>query len=104
MGETLPYFAWRIDKRLHDTASANKIKKKPSEYFHSNLLITTTGACQDSALLCAIAEMGEDRVLFSVDYPYEETKEAADWIDRAPITEEQREKICHRNAERALRL
>ncbi len=104
MGETLPYFAWRIDKRLHDTESARKIQKKPSEYFRSNLLVTTTGCCQDSALLCAIAEMGEDRVLFSVDYPYEDTKEAADWIDRAPLTDEQREKICHLNAERALRL
>jgi 2,3-dihydroxybenzoate decarboxylase len=60
--------------------------------------------CQDSALLCALAEMGDDRVLFSVDYPYEEAKGASEWIDRAPITDEQREKICHRNAERVLKL
>jgi 2,3-dihydroxybenzoate decarboxylase len=104
MGETLPYFAWRIDKRIHDTATAKKIQRKPSEYFRSNLLVTTAGCCQDSALLCAIAEMGEDRVLFSVDYPYEDTKEAADWIDRAPVSDGQREKICHLNAERALKL
>lgn len=106
MGETLPYFAWRLDSRyvLTAQAKAKKIQKKPSEYLRSNLIITTTGVCQDSALLCALAEMGDDRVLFSVDYPYEEAKTASEWIDRAPITQEQREKVCHRNAERVLKL
>lgn len=106
MGETLPYFMWRIDSRYAVTTEGQqgKLKRKPSEYIRSNLVITTTGVCQDSALLCALAEMGDERVLFSVDYPYEETKTAADWIERAPITHEQREKICYRNAERVLKL
>jgi 2,3-dihydroxybenzoate decarboxylase len=106
MGETLPYFAWRIDGRyaLTEQGQGHKLAKKPSEYFRSNLIVTTTGVCQDSALLCALAELGDDRVVFSVDYPYEETKEAADWIDRAPIGTDQREKICYRNAQRVLHL
>jgi 2,3-dihydroxybenzoate decarboxylase len=106
MGETLPYFAWRIDSRYAVINDPNRprLKKQPSDYFRSNLIITTTGVCQDSALQCAIAEMGEDRVLFSVDYPYEETQEAADWIERTPLTDAQREKICYKNAGRVLRL
>lgn len=106
MGETLPYFAWRIDSRyaVINDPDRPRLKKQPSEYFRSNLIITTTGVCQNSALQCAIAEMGEDRVLFSVDYPYETAPEAAEWIDRAPLTHAQREKICHKNAERVLRL
>ena len=106
MGETLPYFAWRIDGRYANTEQAQqgKIRRKPSEYLRSNLIVTTTGVCQDSALLCALAELGDDRILFSTDYPYEDPKEAAEWIDRAPITDEQRDKICHRNAERVLKL
>src|SRR6201999_1292155 len=93
MGETLPYFAWRIDGRyaLTEQGQQHKLARKPSEYFRSNLIVTTTGVCQDSALLCALAELGDDRVLFSVDYPYEETREASDWIDRAPISDEQRD-------------
>jgi 2,3-dihydroxybenzoate decarboxylase len=106
MGETLPYFAWRIDSRYAVTSPADKpkLEKMPSDYFRSNLIITTTGVCQDSALQCAIAEMGEDRVLFSVDYPYENAEEAATWIDTTPLTDGQREKICYRNAERVLGL
>jgi 2,3-dihydroxybenzoate decarboxylase len=106
MGETLPYFAWRIDSRYAATRESYtpRLKKQPSDYFRSNLIITTTGLCQDSALQCAITELGEERVLFSVDYPYEETKETAGWIERTPLTDAQREKICHGNAERVLRL
>ena len=106
MGETLPYFAWRIDSRYATSNNAAGLKKeKPSDYFRSNLIITTTGVCQDSALQCALAEMGGDRVLFSVDYPYENTKEAANWIESTPLTDEaQREKLCYKNAERVLRL
>jgi 2,3-dihydroxybenzoate decarboxylase len=106
MGETLPYFAWRIDGRyaLTEQGQQHKLAKKPSDYFRSNLIVTTTGVCQDSALTCALAELGDDRVLFSVDYPYEEAKEASDWIDRAPIGRQQREKICYRNAQRVLHI
>ncbi len=108
MGETLPYVLWRIDSRYEASPDPDRppLKKKPSEYFRSNLVITTTGVCQDSSLRCAITEMGEDRVLFSVDYPFEKAKEAADWIEGTPVLADRarREKVCYRNAERVLRL
>ncbi|HEX8843404.1 MAG TPA: amidohydrolase family protein [Pyrinomonadaceae bacterium] len=107
MGETLPYFLWRIDSRYATTNNMSGLKKeKPSDYFHSNLIITTTGVCQDSSLQCAIAEMGDDRVLFSVDYPYEDATQAANWIENTPVLTDQaqRDKLCYKNAERVLRL
>jgi 2,3-dihydroxybenzoate decarboxylase len=48
--------------------------------------------------------LGEDRVLFSVDYPYERAQEAAEWIERTSLTDAQRQKICYQNAEQVLRL
>jgi 2,3-dihydroxybenzoate decarboxylase len=107
MGETLPYFLWRLDSRYATTNNVCGLQKaQPSDYFRSNLIITTTGVCQDSALQCALAEMGDDRVLFSVDYPYEDTKKAAEWIENTPVLTDQaqRDKVCYRNAERVLRL
>jgi len=106
MGETLPYFAWRIDSRyaVIQDPTRPRLKKKPSDYFRSNLIITTTGVCQDSALQCAISELGVERVLFSVDYPYEAMPETAAWIEQTPLTSEQREAICYKNVERVLRL
>jgi 2,3-dihydroxybenzoate decarboxylase len=106
MGETLPFYCWRIDIRYAGTADyrAQKIKLKPSQYFKRNLAVTTTGVCQDSALVCAISELGPDRVLWSVDYPYENCKTAADWIEAAPIDAATRELVCYKNAERFLRI
>jgi len=45
-----------------------------------------------------ISEVGADRVLYSVDYPYEDMGEAAEWFDIAPISEADRLKIACGNA------
>jgi 2,3-dihydroxybenzoate decarboxylase len=51
-----------------------------------------------------VLTIGADRVLFAVDYPYETMGPAADWIERAPISEIDRRKIAHLNARRLLGL
>jgi len=48
--------------------------------------------------------IGEDNVMFSVDYPYEDSQVAADFIGSAPIGETVRAKVCSGNAKRILRL
>jgi len=55
-------------------------------------------------LICAILTLGADRILFSVDYPYEMMEPAARWIEGAPISENDRRKIAHRNARSLFRL
>jgi hypothetical protein len=45
-----------------------------------------------------------DRVLYPVDYPYEDMGEATDRFDHAPISEPDRLKIAHSNARQLFRL
>lgn len=45
-----------------------------------------------------------DRVLYPVDYPYEDMGEATDRFDHAPISEPDRLKIAHSNAPQLFRL
>ena len=104
MGETLPYLLWRLDSRFKMMRHRYSIKKLPSEYIQGNIMVTTAGSFSDAPLVCAITALGVDRVMFSVDYPYEYTHEAVEFIDNAPISDVDREKICHGNAERLLRL
>jgi 2,3-dihydroxybenzoate decarboxylase len=106
MGETLPYFVWRIDSRyaVTDLPDMYHLKKKPSEYFRSNLIITTAGLCQNSAFECALKVMGDDRVLFSVDYPYEDAKHAVSWVEHLVLTDAQRDNLLFKNAERVLKM
>ena len=49
-------------------------------------------------------EVGSDRILYSVDYPYETVKEQNDFFDNLPISETDRRKVGRENALRLLRL
>ncbi len=42
--------------------------------------------------------------MFSVDWPYESNTVAVEFLNKLPISEQDREKIAHGNAERILRL
>ena len=69
------------------------------EYFLSNFVVTTSGFFNDPALKNTLEVLGEDRVLFSADYPFESMQDAADWYDKTPvISEEVRLKIGRDNA------
>ncbi|MCL4676598.1 MAG: amidohydrolase family protein [Pararhodobacter sp.] len=105
MGETLPFLLWRLDSRWEiSNRGAMTLEMPPSEYFKRNIWVTTSGVCADAPLRCTLDTMGEDRVLFAVDYPFEHPAEAGDWIEAAPITDAQRRKICFDNAAGLLRL
>jgi gamma-resorcylate decarboxylase len=75
-----------------------------SQYLRENFYITTSGNFRTQALTNVILEVGADRVLYSVDYPYEDVVEAREWFDRAPISEFDRSKIARANAQELFRL
>jgi 2,3-dihydroxybenzoate decarboxylase len=104
MGEALPSMLWRIDSRFKIYRPKVELELLPSRYIRRNFFATTAGACQSEALLCAIRALGAHRVMFSVDYPLEDSVEAAHFIETAPIGEQEHEMICWRNAAHLLQL
>ena len=104
MGEALPFMLWRLDSRYEVVRRGRPIKKKPSQYIRENVMITTAGSCSAAPLLCSLLELGADRIMFSIDYPFEHTHEAVAFIENAPIGQADKEKICHLNVERLLKL
>ena len=105
MGETLPYLLWRLDSRYRlQLGRAIPAEEQPSAIIKRNFVITTSGVFDPGPLSLAIGALGEDNVMFSVDYPYEDSKVAADFIDSAPLGDAVRAKICRDNASRILRL
>jgi 2,3-dihydroxybenzoate decarboxylase len=105
MGETLPYLLWRLDSRFDlQVGHALPPEEQPSAIIKRHFVITTSGVFDPGPLSYAIGAMGEDSVLFSVDYPYENSKVAADFIDSAPVGDAVRAKVCRGNASRILRL
>jgi 2,3-dihydroxybenzoate decarboxylase len=71
-----------------------------AQYLRENFYVTTSGFFSTQALNATISGIGEDRVLFSVGYPFVSMHEAAAWFDNAAINDNTREKIGHTNAER----
>ncbi len=104
MGETLPFILWRLDSRYAMLKHTNPLKLKPSEYIKRNIMVTTAGSFSDAPLMCTMLALGADRIMFSIDYPYEETSQAVEFIDNAPLSDEDREKICYGNVTRLLKL
>jgi 2,3-dihydroxybenzoate decarboxylase len=98
LGETLPYFAWRIQHCFEYNPSDKRLERRLQDYLSDNFYVSTSGFFSDQALISAILTIGADRVLFAVDYPYETMAPAAEWLERTPISEIDRRKIAHGNA------
>jgi 2,3-dihydroxybenzoate decarboxylase len=112
LGEGIPYWFWRIDNMYHkynDLGAAQAIgisplRQPPSEYFKTNIYLSTSGMNSHVNLDFAIKQVGVDRIMFAIDYPYESSEQSVRFLETAPISEDDREKIAYRNAERIFRI
>ncbi len=104
LGEALPYLLGRLDEGYVMSHKPVKLKKLYSQYVKDNIAVTTSGKYRPEALICAIAALGSDRVLFSIDYPWVTIKDGLACFENTPMTDSDREKIAHLNAERLLKM
>ena len=101
LGEGLPFHLWRIDMAL---ARQGNRKTPFRDTFREHFWITTSGNFSTPSLLCCMMEMGVDRILFSVDYPFVPNPPGPKWMETVPLSNEDKAKILHANAERLLKL
>ena len=106
LGEGLPYGMWRVDHCNGWVPGRHKYpaRRKIADYFYANFYVTTSGNFHTQTLLAAMLELGADRVLFSIDWPFENVSHAAEWFDATPISEADRLKIGRTNALKVFRL
>lgn len=107
LGEGLPFFLWRINQALsRDMAGGGPLKKSVAfrDTFCEHFYITTSGFFSDPALQCCITELGIDRVMFSIDYPFVTNKPGTEWINALSLNAADKEKILNGNARRLLKL
>jgi predicted TIM-barrel fold metal-dependent hydrolase len=104
LGEGLMHWLYRVDFDFNKPWMAKShrvaIEKKPSDYLRSNFWYTCSGNWLDSALVALISEVGVDRVMFGSDYPWEQIEDGASFIESAPLSDDDKARICHGNAER----
>jgi 2,3-dihydroxybenzoate decarboxylase len=109
-GEALPYWAYRLDYmhqagvRAKRYARMKPLKKTILEYLRSNVLITTSGMAWAPAILFAQSVLGEERVMYAMDYPYQYEPDEVRTHDRLEIPLETKRKLMQKNAERWFKL
>jgi 2,3-dihydroxybenzoate decarboxylase len=104
LGESLPFSLWRINHTFSTAMAANKTDARFREIFCEHFYITTSGNFSTPALTCSIMEMGIDRILFGIDWPYIENAPGTKWMDEISLSDADKQKILNGNAKRLLRM
>jgi predicted TIM-barrel fold metal-dependent hydrolase len=101
LGEALPFLLWRVDNTLKRHTS---LARGFADYVREHFYVTTSGAFSDTALQCTIAELGVEKILFAVDWPFMANLPGRKFMDAAPISEKDRALIFGGNARKLLKL
>ena len=109
-GEALPYWLFRLNyMHLAGVRSQRYERLKPLKhdlfhYMRNNMVVTTSGMASEPAIKLCIEQLGEDRVMYAMDYPYEYVADEVRIHDNLAIPFEQKKKLMQTNAERVFKL
>ena len=102
LGEGIPFMLPRLDKTF--PREMTKLDRPLGAYLRENVHYTFGGFNYAATFLNLLLEVGVGRIMFSVDYPYGSMAEAREFLQHLPISEPDRERIAHGNAEKLLGL
>jgi hypothetical protein len=100
LGEGIPFMLPRLNRNF--STELTKLKRPFGDYLRANVHYTFGGFNFPATFLDLLLEIGVERIMFSVDYPYGSMAEARSFLDHIPVSAADRERIAHRNAERLL--
>ena len=110
MGEALPFWAYRLDYMHAATVrskrydSVKPLKRKPSDYLRDNFHITCSGMAWHKAIAFTQDVVGEDRVLYAMDYPYQYAIDEVHALDGMDMNPAAKKKFYQSNAEALFKL
>ena len=99
LGETLPFLVWRVD---HALARPGAKTLSFRDAFCNHFYVTTSGNFSNPALLCCVMELGIDRILFSVDWPFVANKPAVQWMETVPLSRRGQDQDAERQRQAAV--
>lgn len=113
MGEAMPLLLYRFDwmqsnadgrPGLRGGTPAIKLKHSISHYFRNNIWITTSGQGWEPSIRFCIDVLGPDRVLYAMDYPYQQSEHEVAAYDAFQIPPQHKKMLMQTNAEHVFRL
>ena len=104
LGEGIPFVLDRVEDHTALAAKRRGLKKTMAEVMKENVWVTTSGNFSPPALRCTVEILGIDRVIFSVDWPYESNKIGVAFLNDLGLAPPVLDKLAHGNAEKLLKL
>jgi predicted TIM-barrel fold metal-dependent hydrolase len=101
-GEMIPFYLTRFAEAL--TPVTRQLQRPVADYFVQQMHVTPSGMFTLPPFLLTLQMLGADRMLYSVDYPFQPGDQARAFLEHAPISPADKAKIAHSNAERLLKL
>lgn len=100
-GEALPFLMERLDNRMAMLPEPKQLnEQKPSYYFGHNIKVTTSGNTSIPAFECTRASIGMDNILLGTDHPFESMTECIEYLEKCPMSVEDRKRLYYKNAEK----
>jgi predicted TIM-barrel fold metal-dependent hydrolase len=109
LGEGLPFIMPRVNDFIRGaTAGAQgdafKMKDRTfNDTLRRNFYFTASGKFTHTAMQCTIEQMGIERIMFAMDYPFS-SNGGPEFIDTAPLSDEDKRMIFETNAQKLLRI
>jgi len=102
MGERIPSDLFRVDQQL--ARQTPPMLKTIREYYQTNLISTAAAEFANPLLDFHIAEIGAERIMFSIDYPFQSLEDGVNWFNGIQVSERDNELVKNQVAIDALRL
>ncbi len=110
LGEGLPFWLYRIDFMHAGIVRANRhpgvrpLQRKPSDYLRENFYYTTSGMAWEPSITFVQQQMGMDRVMYAMDYPYQYVLEEVQAMEALPLPDAHKKMFFETNAVNLFRL
>lgn len=104
LGEALPFWLYRLNYMHAGQVRAGRyeaikpLQLRPSDYFHRNIWITTSGMPWAPTIMYVRQVVGADRVMYAMDYPYEYTPAEVSLQDSLPLAPAEKKQFFQDNA------
>jgi 5-carboxyvanillate decarboxylase len=109
-GEALPFWLYRLDYMHGSTVRSQRypfmktLKHPVSHYLKHNVYITNSGVAWQPAIEFCQKNIGVDRVLYAMDYPYQYVPEEVGILDAMTIPDADKQAFFEGNARQVFKL
>ena len=101
-GEMVPFYLQRLDDMLPPNLTG--LSQTITETYRNHVWVTPSGLFDLPHFQFIHTVIGADRIIWSVDYPYLTLDGTREFLGKLPVSEQDREKIAHVNAEKLFTL